>query len=209
MSLVGKRAAMTMLSDAGCHYSHRVRIVMAEKDVEADIIHLDPHALPVELFDLNPYGKLPTLVDRELALYEPRVIMEYLDERFPHPPLLPAHPGGRGEARLLMLRIDRDWCGIVDALLAGAAHKTAAKELAASLLEIAPVFTQKQWFMSDDFSLVDCCMAPILWRLPVMGVELPAVRQAKPLFDYMDRLFRRPSFLLSLSPEERAMRGAR
>lgn len=209
MSLVGRRAATTLLSDARSHYSHRVRLVMAEKDVEADTIHLDPAAVPEELYDLNPYGTLPVLVDREQVIYEPRVIMEYLDERFPHPPLLQAHPGARAEARLLMHRIDRDWSCMVDALAQGTAAKGVAKSLADTLLTVAPVFTQKPYFMSDEFSLVDCCMAPILWRLPLLGVELPATRQAKPLFDYMERLFKRPSFRLSLSAEERAMRGVR
>ena len=210
MSLVGKRSSMTLLSDSASHYSHRVRLMLAEKGAEVDVIPLDPVDPPEELLELNPYGGLPTLIDRELVLYEPRVIMEYLEERFPHPPLLPVYPAAKGEARLLMYRIERDWSPLVDALAAGGLEprerQRIAGELRDSLLAVAPIFVEKPFFMSDDFSMVDCCVAPIVWRLPALGVELPHTKQAVPLFEYMERVFLRQSFRLGLTPEERAMR---
>ena len=133
--------------------------------------------------------------------------MEYLEERYPHPPLLPAYPVTRGQSRLLMHRIGRDWCSLVDAILQaapGADLAAARKELRESLTGVAPIFAEKPFFLSDDFSLVDCCLLPLLWRLPRLGVDLP--RAAKPLQDYMDRMFARDSFRSSLSVTEREMR---
>merc|ERR1711916_209504 len=118
MGVVAKRSSMTYFSDAQDHYSHRVRIVLAEKGVSVDLIDTDPKNLPEEVTDLNPYGSLPTLVDRELTLYETKVMMEYLDERFPHPPLLPVYPVARAQSRLWMYRIERDWSPLVDVIVA-------------------------------------------------------------------------------------------
>lgn len=195
-------------SDPADHYSHRVRIVLAEKGVEAEIIEVLPGQLPVQLAEVNPYASLPTLVDRDLALYEPGVVMEYLDERYPHPPLLPVYPVARGNSRLLMHRIQRDWCTLVDRVLDArtpeAARAQARKELRESLTGVAALFGGQPFFLSEEFSMVDCCLLPILWRLPLLGIELP--RQAKPLRDYMERLFARPAFQASLTATERAMR---
>lgn len=195
-------------SDPADHYSHRVRIVLAEKGVEAEIIEVLPGQLPVQLAEVNPYASLPTLVDRDLALYEPGVVMEYLDERYPHPPLLPVYPVARGNSRLLMHRIQRDWCTLVDRVLDArtpeAARAQARKELRESLTGVAALFGGQPFFLSEEFSMVDCCLLPILWRLPLLGIELP--RQAKPLLDYMERLFARPAFQTSLTATERAMR---
>lgn len=195
-------------SDPADHYSHRVRIVLAEKGVEAEIIEVLPGQLPVQLAEVNPYASLPTLVDRDLALYEPGVVMEYLDERYPHPPLLPVYPVARGNSRLLMHRIQRDWCTLVDRVLDArtpdAARAQARKELRESLTGVAALFGGQPFFLSEEFSMVDCCLLPILWRLPLLGIELP--RQAKPLLDYMERLFARPAFQASLTATERAMR---
>ncbi len=210
MGVIAKRSTMTFFSDAASHYSHRVRIVLAEKGVTVDIIDVDPQNLPEEVSELNPYNNLPTLVDRDLALYESKVMMEYLDERFPHPPLLPVYPVARGESRQFIYRIERDWCRLVDEILSdGDAKATdkARKDLRDSLLTIAPIFAEKPFFMSDEFTLVDCCLAPILWRLPQLGVELPQTRQSKPLLDYMERLFERPSFQESLTEKERELRS--
>jgi len=163
---------------------------------------------PNKLLEANPYATLPTLVDRDLSLYEPTVIMEYLEERYPHPPLMPVYPVARGNTRLLMHRIQRDWCSLVDLILdkrsKEAARAQARKELRESLTGVSPLFAEKPFFLSDELSLVDCCLLPILWRLPVLGIELP--RPAKPLLDYMDRQFARESFRQSLSSAERAMR---
>jgi len=136
-------------------------------------------------------------------------MMEYLDERFPHPPLLPVYPVARAESRLFMYRIERDWCKLVDTIEHSSSENSiekARKELRESLISIAPIFTEKPFFMNDEFTLVDCCMAPILWRLSVLGITLPKTKQVKPMHDYMDRLFERESFQASLSEQEREMR---
>lgn len=209
MGVIAKRSTMALFSDRRCHYSHRVRIVLAEKQVVFDLIDVDPAHKPRELSDLNPYNSLPTLADRELVLYESKVMMEYLDERFPHPPLLPVYPVARAESRQLIYRIERDWCSSVDRLQGTSNPKSQEKlrkELRESLLAVSPIFSEHPFFLSDEFTLVDCCMAPILWRLPALGVDLPGTRQAKPLHAYMDRLFSRDSFQASLSEEERTLR---
>ncbi len=210
MGVVAKRSTLTFFSDASSHYSHRVRIVLAEKGVTVDIIDVDPENLPEEVSELNPYNSLPTLVDRDLSLYESKVMMEYLDERFPHPPLLPVYPVARGESRQYIYRIERDWCRLVDEILAGGTQKAldkARKDLRDSLLTIAPIFSEKPFFMNEEFTLVDCCLAPILWRLPQLGVEIPQSRQSKPLLEYMERLFERPGFQESLTEKERELRS--
>lgn len=208
MGVVAKRSSMTFYSDPACQYSHRVRIVLAEKGVTVDIKDHEPNAVPKEVSDINPYNSLPTLVDRDLVLFEHHVMMEYLDERFPHPPLLPVYPVARAESRQLIMRIDRDWSSQVDAITAAKSKDSvtrARKELKESLLAIAPVFDDKPFFMNEEFTLVDCCVAPILWRLPSLGVELPE-KQSKPIDRYMERIFERESFQISLSEVEQEMR---
>lgn len=207
---VSKRSAMTLFSDSTSHYSHRVRIVLAEKGVSVDLVEgVDGVPVP-ELGDLNPYNTMPTLIDRDLILYESKVMMEYLDERFPHPPLLPVYPVARAESRLFMYRVERDWCSLVDTILhssdAGAVA-VARRDLGDSMSALSPIFAEKAYFMSEDFTLVDCCIAPILWRLPALGVDLRASKQTKPLFNYMDSLFGREAFQESLSIHEREMRA--
>lgn len=206
MGIVSKRSSMTLFSDPACHSCHRVRIVLAEKGVTVDIENVDPAEMPQELSDVNPYASVPTLVDRELSLYESKVMMEYLDERFPHPPLLPVYPVARAQHRQFMHRIERDWCDKVDIILAGGkSADTARKELRDSLLGIAPLFADQPYFMHDEFTLVDCCLAPLLWRLDMLGIKVPATKQAKPLLDYMQRIFLRPAFRASLTDVERDM----
>jgi len=209
MGVVAKRSSMTFFSDSTSHYSHRVRIVLAEKGVTVDMIEADSAHPPAELADLNPYNSLPTLVDRDLVLYESKVMMEYLDERFPHPPLLPVYPVARAESRLYIHRIEKDWCALVDAILHTRSDnvvKKSTKELRESIMAISPIFSEKPFFMSDEFTLVDCCIAPILWRLPSLGVDIRSSKQSKPLLAYMDALFARDSFQESLSEQEREMR---
>jgi len=212
MGVVAKRSSMTFFSDGSSHYSHRVRIVLAEKGVTVDVIEADANNKPEELADLNPYNSLPTLLDRDLVLYESKVMMEYLDERFPHPPLLPVYPVARGASRQYIYRIERDWCTLVDSILGGTANaktiEKQRKELRESLIAIAPIFAEKPFFMNDEFTLVDCCMAPILWRLPALGIELPTTKQTKPLLAYMESLFARESFQESLSEIEQEMRSS-
>jgi RNA polymerase-associated protein len=209
MGVVAKRSSMTFFSDGADHYSHRVRIVLAEKGVAVDIVDCQDDELPEDVAALNPYNSLPTLLDRELVLFESNVMMEYLDERFPHPPLLPVYPVARAESRLYIYRIQRDWCNYADTILnkKGSDEEidAARKELRDSLVAISPIFQEKPYFMSEEFSLVDCVIATILWRLPAMGIELPEA-QCKPLIAYMDRLFDRESFQESLSEAEREIR---
>lgn len=209
-AVVSKRSSMTLFSDSTSHYSHRVRIVLAEKGVTVDLIESENGMPPAELADVNPYNSMPTLVDRDLVLYESKVMMEYLDERFPHPPLLPVYPVARAESRLYMYRIEKDWCSLVDAIQNSRSDnvvKKSAKELRESLLAIAPIFNEKPFFMSEEFTLVDCCIAPILWRLPTLGIDIRPSKQSKPLLNYMESLFGREAFRESLTIQEREMRA--
>ncbi|WP_127959012.1 stringent starvation protein SspA [Serratia microhaemolytica] len=202
-----KRSVMTLFSGPTDIFSHQVRIVLAEKGVNVEIEQVDPESLPQDLIDLNPYQTIPTLVDRELTLFESRIIMEYLDERFPHPPLMPVYPVARGESRLMMLRIEKDWYSLLHTIehRPTAEADAARNQLREELLAIAPIFGQAPFFMSDEFSLVDCYLAPLLWRLPQLGIELTGTA-AKDLKAYMTRIFERDSFLASLTEAEREMR---
>ena len=208
-SVVTKRSSMTLFSDARDHYSHRVRMVLAEKGVTVDIIDVDPSHKPEDLAEINPYNSLPTLLDRDLVLYEANVIMEYLDERFPHPPLLPVYPVQRALSRLWITRVEKEWSGRLDVLMAGKGRETvitrARKELRESVISIAPIFSEKPFFMNEEFTLVDCCVTPILWRLKHAGISLPE-RSTRPLQKYMQTMFERESFRQSLSETEIEMR---
>ncbi|MES9834241.1 MAG: stringent starvation protein SspA [Candidatus Thiodiazotropha sp. LLP2] len=205
-AVANKRSVMTLYSDPTDPYCHRVRMVLAEKNITYEVEDIDPLNVPEEVMELNPYGTLPTLVDRDLKLYESRIIMEYLDERFPHPPLLPVDPVSRSTSRLLMYRVESDWYSLLDIVMSGKKEAAKArKELRESLITTAPVFGAKPYFMSDEFSLVDCAIAPLLWRLPELGVEIPA--SAKGLHEYSQRLFEKESFIKSLSEAEQEMRG--
>ena len=200
---------MTLFSDPRDHYSHRVRMVLCEKGVAVDVVDVDPTQRPEDLSEINPYGTLPTLLDRELVLYKSTVIMEYLDERFPHPPLLPVYPVARAQCRLLMHRIELDWSKRVDVLLAGRGRETAMdkarKELRESLAAIAPVFADRPFFMNEEFTLVDCFVAPILWRLNALDLKMSA-RHLKPMQRYMNDMFERDTFQESLTEAEVDMR---
>jgi RNA polymerase-associated protein len=197
---------MSLFSSAHCPQSHRVRVVLAEKGITVEIVEVDNNRKPEDLLDLNPYNSVPTLVDRELVLYDPRAIMEYLDERFPHPPLMPVDPVSRARTRLALYRIEQDWYELTHAL-ESRGEKTASKarkQLRDSLTSSAEVFAAKPFFLSDEFSLVDASVLPILWRLKHYNVELP--RQAKAVLDYAGRMFERETFQASLSEAEREMR---
>ena len=204
--VANRRSVMTLFSSASCPYSHRARIVLAEKGITVEVVNVDLDNLPEDLIDLNPYQTVPTLVDRELVLYDSHVIMEYLDERFPHPPLMPVDPVSRAKARLAMYRIDQDWYGLlrdIDTKGEKAAAK-ARKMLRDSIASSAEVFAAMPFFLSEEFSLIDCYVAPLLWRLPVYKIDLP--KQSKAVWDYAERIFARDSFQHSLTDAEREMR---
>jgi len=208
MATVAKRSIMTLYTGSDDVYSHQVRIVLAEKGVNFEAIEVvDSRQPPEDLIDLNPYNTVPTLVDRELVLFEAPIIMEYLDERFPHPPLMPVYPVARARSRLMVRRVEKDWYSLMNTILNGKEKEAeqARKELTESLLTLAPVFSETPYFLNEDFSLIDCCLAPLMWRLPAMGIQLTG-RGSKEVTNYMDLLFERESFQASLSDIEREMR---
>jgi stringent starvation protein A len=198
---------MTLYSDGICPENHCVRLVLAEKGIHFDFQLIDPQNQPEDLFKLNPYNERLIFMDREVVLHDAQIIIEYLDERFPHPPLMPVDPVSRAHNRLCRYRIQRDLYTHVDILQRGSTKKTATarRKIRENLTTLVPVFIQKPYFMSDDYSLMDCYLIPLLWRLPIFGIELP--RQAKPLEHYADRLFNREAFQTSLTKLEREMRA--
>ncbi len=203
-SIANRRSLMVLYSDTDSPIGHAVRIVLAEKDVNVEINYIgEEDTKPEELSELNPYNSILTLIDRDLVLYDAQIIMEYLDERFPHPPLMPVDPVTRASNRQLRFRVMEDLYSVVDELDSDndIAAANAKKVLRDNLTAIAPTFSQMPYFMSEEYSLVDCCMAPLLWRLSQYGIKLPM--SAKPLQQYADRLFERESFKESLSPVEK------
>jgi stringent starvation protein A len=200
---------MTLFSAPNDVWSHRTRIVLAEKGIGIDIVSVEPGRFPEDLLDLNPYHSVPTLVDRDLVLYDSRVIMEYLDERFPHPPLMPVDPVTRAQFRLALYRIERDWYSVVQQIEQEPDKKQAAKlkkVLRDTILQSADLFRMKPFFLSDEFSLVDASIAPILWRMPHYEIDMPA--QGQSILKYASLVFARPAFRESLSEAEREMRLA-
>lgn len=205
--IANRRSVMTLFSRPTCIHSHRTRIVLAEKNINIEIVNVDGPELPEDLMDLNPYHTVPTLVDRDLVLYDSRVIVEYLDERFPHPPLMPVDPVTRAQFRLALFRIETDWYQLAEEYDVEGDRKLSAKskkQLRESILASVDLFAADKFFLSEDFSLVDCSIAPILWRLPIYGIELGS--QAEPIEAYMQRVFERPSFQESLTELEQEMR---
>jgi len=211
MVSINKRTSMALFSDAGDHYCQRVRIVLEEKGISSEIIDVDKNKLSDEILEVSPYATLPVLVDRDVALYDSVTLMEYLDERFPHPPLLPVYPVSRANMRLYMKRITNDWCSLFDSLvgdkLKEAQEKKIKKQLKSLILSTNPIFKEKPYFMNEEFSLVDCCIAPILWRLPQVGIDIPKDTKNKPINDYMKKVFTRQAFLNSLTEIEKEIRS--
>jgi RNA polymerase-associated protein len=198
---------MTLYTGSADPYSHRTRIVLFEKDVECQIVEIDLAKKPRELGEFNPYNQVPTMVDRDMVLYESNIINEYLDERLPHPPLMPVDPVSRAKARLMLMRFDRDWYSLLPDITGGdkRSAQKARNTLRDGLTVISPVFKEHPFILGDEFSLVDCSLAPILWRLDVYDIDLP--RQAKAILEYAERIFARKAFRLSLTEAERSMRG--
>jgi len=199
---------MALYSHADCIHCHRVRLVLAEKDITAEIIEPVDGVLPDELKVVNPTGSLPTLIDRDLGLYDAKVINEYLDERYPHPPLLPVDPVSRARARLAFHRIDADWYALVPALSSNnnEAQTAAAAKLTDSLVASSSVFAAMPFFLSEEYSILDATLAPLLWRLPQYGIVLPSGADA--VTAYAARIFSRDGFQASLSVTEKALRNA-
>jgi len=200
------RNALTLFSTVDDVLCHRVRLVLAAKGVTYDLIPVDPANPPEDLIDLNPYHSVPTLVERELVLYAASVVSEYLDERYPHPPLMPVDPLSRARLRLAMLRIEHDWVPQVQAIQFGTKPQAEAgrKRLRDMVTAAVPLFKASKFFLNPEISLADCAIAPIIWRLPSLGIPLP--KDGKVIEDYGMRIFRNPGFLRSLTPQERNLR---
>jgi RNA polymerase-associated protein len=198
---------MTLFSSARDPLSHRVRIVLGEKGLDIEVVDVSSGNLPEDLLDLNPYHSLPTLVDRDLVLYDSRVIMEYIDERFPHPPLMPVDPLARAKTRLALYRIERDWYPAAQAIDDEPDKKLKPKlrqELRDTIVQSTELFKVRPFFLSSEYSMVDATIAPILWRLPHYEIELPP--QAAPILKYAELVFSRPGFRRTLSGAEQEMR---
>lgn len=204
---------MILYSVPNCIMSHCARFVLEEKGIAADVKFYDPENPPKELLAENPHcavsaehprGISPTLVERDLVLYDSRIIMEYLDERFPHPPLHQMDPVSRANARMLIKRIDQEWYQLFDDILYTGEKKSAKakKTLKESLLNATPIFAARPYFMSDEFSLIDCVIAPLLWRMPNVGIDLSGAHDDV-INKYAQRIFRRSAFARSLSDVEK------
>ncbi len=205
--IANRRSVMTLFSRPTDIHSHRTRLVLAEKNINIKISNVEGPDLPEDLMDLNPYHSVPTLVDRDLTLYDSRVIIEYLDERFPHPPLMPVDPVTRAQFRLVLFRIEKDWYSIAEEVETspdGKLGSKARKMLRESILQSTELFASRPYFLSEDFSLVDCTIAPLLWRLPIYGIDLG--KSAEPIEKYMDRVFARRSFQQGMTELEQEMR---
>jgi RNA polymerase-associated protein len=204
---ITKRSVMVLFSDPKSPSSHRVRLVAQEKDIPLEIISVEEGNLPEDLLELNPYGTLPTLVDRDLTLYDPQVIIEYLDERFPHPPLMSVDPISKARSRQMLRQIEQEWYPLVETISKGQNPdevKKARRDLLERLIQLIPAFEHKPYFMSEEYSLVDISMAVLLWRLPSLGIDLP--KSAKPILDYAAKVLERETFAESLSDDEIDMR---
>jgi len=204
-NITSRKSAMILFTSANCIMSHCARLVVQEKGVPADIEYFDPNNPPEDLLELNPNGNSPTFVERDLVLYDARIIMEYLEERFPHPALHQMDPVARANARMLIKRIDQEWYPLLEDLLLNGDKKGAKsrKILKESLMAAAPVFDATPYFMSEEYSLIDCAMAPFLWRLPSIGIDITSL--GKGITAYANRLFSRKAFQESLTKEEREL----
>ncbi|ESS72915.1 stringent starvation protein A [Methyloglobulus morosus KoM1] len=204
-NIFSRRSVMTLFSPYACPMSHAARFVLHEKAIVSEVEYYDPDNPTEELLELNPTGVSPTLVERDLVLYDSRIIMEYLDERFPHPPLHQMDPVSRASARMIIKRIDQDWYPLLDEIAESGDKKSskAKKQLRESLIAAAPIFTDRPFFMSEEFSLIDCALAPLLWRLPMLGIDISTPNNA--ITNYAQRIFNRPAFKSSLSEAEKEM----
>jgi len=197
---------MNLYSGTTCPFSQRCRIVLYEKGMDFQIIDVDMYNKPEDIAVMNPYNRLPVLVERDLILYEANIINEYIDARFPHPQLMPADPVWRARARLMLFNFEVELFSQIDTLENGNAkqQEKSRAQVADRLTEIAPVFTKQKYMLGDEFSMLDVAISPLLWRLDYYGISLG--KQAAPLMKYAERLFSRPAFIDALTPSEKVMR---
>ncbi len=174
--------------------------------MDFEVIDVDMHNKPEEIASISPTGKMPVLVERDLVLTEANIINEYIDERFPHPQLMPPDPVMRARARLVLFNFERDLYTHVGTLehSLGKASDKARQEIRDNLSQLTPILTKQKYLMNDEFSMLDVAIAPLLWRLEHYGIDLP--RMAAPILKYRERLFSRPAFIDALTPTEKSMR---
>ena len=198
---------MKLYSGSQCLFSHACRFVLKEKEIDCDVVFTTDKQVEDAVGELNPYGETPTLADRDLVLYDVVVVNEYLDERFPHPPLMPSDPTTRSQARVMISRLRRDWLDDVQNRMASGVklEKNLARSLSDGLVAMSNHFLENKYVLGEDFSLVDAYLVVLLWRLPLLQVNLP--RQGGKILDYGNRMFAKPSFQESLSAAEREMRA--
>ncbi|MBK8016425.1 MAG: glutathione S-transferase N-terminal domain-containing protein [Betaproteobacteria bacterium] len=197
---------MTLYSGTTCPFSQRCRIVLYEKGMDFQIHDVDLFNKPEDLAVMNPYNRTPVLVERDLILYESNIINEYIDDRFPHPQLMPADPVMRARARLFLFRFENELFCNIEPLEKGNQKQAdkARQAVRDSLTQIAPVFAKQKFMLGDEYSMLDVAIAPLLWRLDYYGIQVP--KQAAPLLKYAERLFSRPAFIEALTPAEKVMR---
>lgn len=197
MSLLSNRSAMVLFHDDIGHRSQKVRIVISEKGISCNLEVLSKDDLPKEILEINPDGNLPLLVDRELSLYHSGLIVEYLDERFPHPPLLPVYPVSRAQFRLILQRIEKDWAENLDIIESSASSKAqitqAKNKLQKNISNSLSMFDNKNFFRNDEFSVLDSVIIPILLRLEHYQIKIPENKASKPMYDYIERMQDLPS----------------
>jgi RNA polymerase-associated protein len=197
---------MQLYSGTTCPFSHRCRFVLYEKGMDFQVIDVDMYNKPEDIAVMNPYNRLPVLVERDLVLYESNIINEYIDERFPHPQLMPADPVMRARARLMLFNMEVELFAHIDALDSGKEKQVdkARQHVADRLIELSPVFTRTKYMLGDEFTMLDVAIAPLLWRLDHYGIRLG--KTAAPLMKYAERIFSRPAFIEALTPSEKVMR---
>ena len=196
---------MRLYSGTTCPYSHRCRIVLYEKGMDFEVIDIDLMSRAEDIAAINPYNKVPVLIERDLVLYEANIINEYIDERFPHPQLMPPDPVMRGRARLFLHRFEDELYSHVDAIEQGGKNADKARAVIRdNLTQLAQILTKQKFLLGDEFSMLDVAIAPLLWRLEHYGIQMG--KDAAPLMKYAERLFSRQGFIDALTPSERAMR---
>lgn len=202
---------MVLYSGTTCPFSHRCRFVLFEKGMDFEIRDVDLYNKPEDISVMNPYGQVPILVERDLILYESNIINEYIDERFPHPQLMPGDPVARARVRLFLFNFEKELFTHVNTLENRSGGKPTDKELDKArsqirdrLTQLAPIFQKNRYMLGDDFSMLDVAIAPLLWRLDYYGIELS--KNAAPLLKYAERIFSRPAYIEALTPSEKVMR---